>query len=60
MRLFTSKHCKEGDAIQSVNCVRQIHLLKLFVYHFVTLKAQLANQSVNIIADETTVMTIGF
>ena len=60
MRLFLLKHCKEGSAIPSFNCVRQFHLPKLFALHFAVLKAKLANQSVSIITDETTIMTIVF
>ena len=54
MRPSLLKYCKEGDAIPSVNCVRQFHLLKLFSLHFAALKAKLANQSVSFIANKTT------
>ena len=56
MRPFLLKHCKEGGAILSVNCVRQLHLPK-FALHFAAPKAKLANQSVSIITDGTIVMT---
>jgi len=54
MRPFILYHCKEGGAIPSVNCVRQLHLPKLFALHFAALKTNLANQSVSIITDEIT------
>ena len=57
MKPFLLKHHKEGGAIPSVNCVRQLHLPKLFTLHFAALKAELSNQSVSIITDETTVVT---
>ena len=41
----------EGGAIPSVTCVRQL-------LHLAVLKAQLAYQSVSIIADETTDISI--
>ena len=56
LRLFLLKNCKEGGAISSVNCVRQLHQPKLFALHFAALKAKLANQFVTIISDEITVM----
>jgi len=54
MRPFLLKHCKEGGAFPSVNCVRQVHRPKLFALHFAALKIKLANQTVSIITDETT------
>ena len=53
MRPFLLKYCKEGGAIPSVYCVRQLHLLKLFALYFAALKTKLANQSVSIITDKT-------
>ena len=57
MKPFLLTHCKEDGTIPSVNCVKQFHQLKLFALHFAALKAKLADQSVSIIADETTIMT---
>ena len=54
MRPFLLKHCKEGSATPSVNCVRQLQLPKLFALHSAALKAKLDNQSVSTITDKTT------
>ena len=51
---FLLKYCKEGGSIPSANCIRGLHLPKLFVCHFAALKAKLANESIRIITDETT------
>ena len=54
IRPFLLKYCKEGGSIPNVNCIRELHLPKLFAYHFAALKAKLANESINIKTDETT------
>ena len=54
MRPFLLKYCKEGGSIPSVNCIRELHLPKLFACHFAALKAKLANESISIITDEIT------
>ena len=54
MRPFLLKYCKEGGSIPNVNCIRELHLPKLFACHFAALKAKLANESISIITDEIT------
>ena len=54
MRPFLLKYCKEGGSIPSVNCIKELHLPKLFACHFAALKTKLANESISIIIDETT------
>ena len=49
MRPFLLKYCKEGSAITSVNCVRQLHLPKLFALPFAALKTILTNESLMIV-----------
>ena len=51
---FLLKYCKEGGSIPSVNCIRELHLPKLFACHLAGLKSKLSNESISIITDEIT------
>ena len=53
MKSFLLKYCKESDAILSVNCIKELHLPKLFACYFAALKAKLVNEYISIITDET-------